>query len=540
MYFHLSPIKFAIITLVCTTLYGGLVFAGFLKDSWYGSTPPFASIEYALKEMYLRGFYALEWAADRSSQIANASRALVTGERSYSRDGIKRNARGIPVLTYHRVVTNSSDTSNITERVFRDQMRTLKSAGWETITLNEYAAFMAGLITLPERSFLITFDDGAKDSFYPVDPLFQSLGYNGVIYIIASAPHTEGSVYYLTPQEILRMLDTGRWEIGSHSYDGHRPYPSGVGGSIDGVFFADLLWQPESVRLETAEEFEHRVQEDLRHAREALEKEYHVTIGTFAFPLGNETGVEGAANFPEGASITERIASDVYTIGFLQTNRHTYTYNFPGQGFISRRIHVEHDWDGARLLQEMEQGLEKNIPYDDDFSENKGWIVAWGSLDTGRNNLTLHADPGASSASAFLDGTKYWDDYVFDASLSWNDGSVFLLADVQNSKTYSSCVFSEGLVKIEATENGETRVVSQTRNPDIARGENVRIGVRVHGSVIECTWNYASVLEAYERPERGGIGIQVWNPALGTAELHVSNILVRPFENIATSSSPSS
>jgi hypothetical protein len=273
------------------------------------------------------------------------------------------------------------------------------------------------------------------------------------------------------------------------------------------------------------------VRSDLTRAKSALEADYGVAIDTFAFPLGNETGIEGAANFPEGAGITERVAEEIYDIGFLQTNDQGYPFNMPGDQFISRRIHVDHDWDGARLLAVMENGLEKDLPYSDDFAENHGWISSWGALDLGRNNLTLTVLDDTSSASAFLDGTRFWDDYAFNASVNWSNGSVFLLADVVDARTYDLCTFTDGLVRAQSTENGETRVLAEARDPEFTYTENAQLGIRVRGAVIECLWNYESVVEAYDRTHGGGIGVQVWNSDLGEGTVQVKDILVRPYSS---------
>ena len=529
MYIDLSFKKIGSILLVCAMLWVTLLLTGNMKEHRYGSTPPFASVGLAWQEVTLRAWYAIEGTFWKFSRNANTATALTSKELTFERNDSFEPARGIPVLTYHRVVSDDNDLNNVTASAFRDQMLTLKRAGWETVSLEEYLAFVKGKRELPERSFLITFDDGAKESFYPVDPLFQALDYEGVIYVIASAAQTEESTYYLSSTEIKRMLKSGRWDIGSHSYDGHRPYQVSE-TRYDGIFFADKLWLSDKNRNETEAEFSERVEHDLVRARHELELEYGVPINTFAFPLGNETGIEGAANFPEGAPITERTAGNFYDVGFLQTNNQGYTFNFPQNGFIARRIHVDHDWDGERLLREMESGLAKNLPYNDDFSENKGWIPAWGALDLGRNNLTLQANNDASSASTFLDGSAFWNNYSFDASLNWSNGSVFLLADVKDSKTYDSCAFSDGKIRLQSTRNGETQVLAEVEDDSITYSADARMSIRVHDAVIECLWNYKSLVEAYDRTRTGGIGLQVWNPELGTASLQVSDVLVRPYE----------
>lgn len=531
MYLDLSIRKILVLIGITAILFGAVSMTFAYKDTRYGATPFYASVGLAWSEILWHISYAIETSVWRASQTGSAALAFVQDEGHSGAGGPQRKARAIPVLTYHRIVGSKSDLNNVTVRNFRDQMLALKRAGWETITLKEYQEFIEQKIELPEKSFLITFDDGAKESFYPVDPLLKALGYEGVMYIIAAASETPESSYYLSPTEIKRMLKTGRWEIGSHSFDGHRPYPTDTEGDT-GIFFADRLWKSGEKRLETPQEFTERVRDDLQRARSHLEARYGVSIDTFAFPLGNETGIEGAANFREGASITEYEASAIYSLGFLQTDGNRFSFNYPlASSFLAYRIHVDYDWNSTRLLQELENGLPKDLPFKDDFSEDHGWISSWGKLDLGKNNLSLHANNGASSASTFLDGSLLWDNYSFDASINWENGYAFLLADVVNSKTYNSCAFSNGIVRIQTTTDGMTHVLSERVDPRITYMNDARIGMRVHGAVIECLWNYESIIETYERSGTGGIGVQVWDPELGSAALQVSEILVRPFED---------
>lgn len=449
-----------------------------------------------------------------------------------------KNAAAVPVLTYHRIVSDSSDLNNVSKSRFQDQMITLKEAGWETVTLQEFEEFMEGQRSLPERSFLLTFDDGAKDSFYPVDPILAALGYEATNFIIVESSNTPHSTYYLNPREIERMLATGRWSIGSHSYDGHRPYPADEKGT-EGIFFADRLWIADEKRLETEDEFRRRIRDDLTRSKTALEAAYHLPIRSFAFPLGNETGINGANNFTEGSALTETEAGAIYDFGYLQLDYQRYMTNFPRTHATSAptltddfrvfRVHVDYDWDGARVLEILENTLQKPLPFEDDFTENHGWIASWGRMELGRNNMQLEAIPNTTSASVFLDGTGRWDNYSYDATISWERGHVIVLGDVVHADNYRSCVFSPGMVRIQETIGGVTQTLKEVANENIAYGGNVSVGIRNHGRVTECTWDFASIAEEYTRHFTGGIGIQVWDESPGAARLTVSSIIARPY-----------
>jgi peptidoglycan/xylan/chitin deacetylase (PgdA/CDA1 family) len=542
MYLDISFKKMGFITIVALLLVICVYSTNTLKMHYFGSTPFFYTITTAAK-------YAA------NSAFASIQRSSLFATSFFSRGDTEANAKGIPVLTYHRIVQNPNDTSNVSITTFRDQMSTLKKAGWQAVSLEDFEAYMEGKKELPARSFLITFDDGAKESFYPADPILQAFDYHAAIYVIAASSQIPESIYYLSPEELRWILKSGRWSIGSHSYDGHRPYVTDADNN-KGVFFADRIWAEDANRLETPDEFTARVHTDLTKSKEILESTYGVPVNTFAFPLGNETGIEGANNFPAGAAVTEAQARSIYKLGFLQTNNQQFTFTFPisntasssnvtdatrnmlATNFLVRRIHVDHDWDGARLLSIMENGRMKDLPFEDDFSTNTGWITAWGSLDIGRNNFTLTAVEGLGGASTFLDGSELWDNYSFDATANWHNDYLFVMADVINSKTYDSCVFSPGLVRIQSVVNGEARTLAEHKDPAINYSDTARAGIRVHGNVIECTWNYGLLVEAYERAHSGGVGLQIWSDIPGSAQLQVSSVIARPLnanaEPIAT------
>ncbi|MFZ2886244.1 MAG: polysaccharide deacetylase family protein [Minisyncoccia bacterium] len=543
MYLDASIKKMGVLAAVAVLFVVSVYSTHLGKVSLFGTTPYFYSIRAG----------ALYVAESAIASVSTAGRAMVAsvgfafGDEPDASHESQAKASSIPILTYHRVVTDDNDQNNVTESRFRDQMETLAKNGWRAVSLEDFERFMRGEKELPEKSFLLTFDDGAKDSFYPVDPILRELGFHAAIYIIVNSSHTPESTYYLSPQEIRWLLWTGRWAIGSHSFDGHRPYGTDSLGTT-GIFFADRIWNRSENHLETAEEFTVRVRDDLTRARQELERDYGKTIDTLAFPLGNEAGIEGANNFPEGNLITEAEAANIYSIGFVQTNNQTYTFNFPktttaqfspafasttralSTEFLAHRIHVDYDWDGARRVEIMENGRAKSLPFEDDFSINKGWIRAWGANEIGRNNFLLRAEPENSSASTFLDGSALWDNYSFDISANWQTGFAVVTADVLDSKTYHACAFSPGSVLLQRIVGGTTETLAEKKDARITNGDNVRLGIRVHGSTIECTWNFESVLEDYSRDFSGGVGIQAYNPELGTAQLQVTSVIVRPHQ----------
>jgi len=512
MYIDTSLRKIGVILAIVIILWGAVATTFALKDKRFGSTPFYAAAGLALQESAGRVFYSIEYAL----------RALFAGSRDEVAPG---NAAGIPVLTYHRLVF-TPDGVNVTVGDFKDQMEALKAAGWQTITLGEFMEFMRGGSALPERSVLITFDDGAKQSFYTSDPILDVLGFNAVNYIIVTPSQTPESTYYLSSAEIKRMLSSGRWEIGSHSYDGHHPSPVDAAGET-GNFFADKLWVPAAARIETTAEFRARVAEDLRDSRAALEKTYGVTVDTFAYPFG-ETGLHVFGNFPAGVGITDEEAARVYELGWLQNERGDYTFNYPdGDAFIAQRIHVEAAWNGADLLDHLEKGMGKTLPYTDTLESDRGWRPTWGTVAQESGVLLVRATPQTAGASTFLDGTKHWHDYQYEATLDWKSGYAMLAGNMVNGSTYRLCSFTDGNVRLQEVVGETRRLLGEADVPALRRGNDVRLGIRIEGTSTSCLWNGRAVLSVGGlRRGAGGIGLQTWDTAMGVAALTVKNISV--------------
>lgn len=518
-YIDLSLSKVVRIGIIAILLFGSVVYTYVWREATFGATPLVGSAQMSLEEATIAGVFGTFRAAYALAHIPGdlAANAASTNVRY---------ATAVPVLTYHRLMLQD-DGSNVTVYNFAQQMQSLSERGWHTVTLADYEAFIRGQKQLPERSFLLTFDDDAQGSFYPSDPILKILGFSAVEYVIVAATGIEGSSYYMSPVQINAMLRTGRWEIGSHSYDAHRPYPVDASGDT-GVFYTDKLWVPSANRLETDQEFAARVDNDLAVSRQDLEDTYHVSIDTIAFPFGLEAGIKSANNYPAGDSITIDLAGKHYAIGWQQTDRKDFTFMYPKYaGFVQYRIHVDHDWSGTQLANFLEGGIPKSLPYTDPLSEASGWRASWGDVRTG-GVVQLASLPGQTSASTILDGSRLWQDYTIAATASWKSGVAFLLGDATDSRTYRSCVFGTGEAAIHDTTPASDTVIAKQADPGVVPKTGAKLGMRITPQGITCTYDGRDVVTAKIPSRQGGVGVQVWNPTRGAAGLSITQFSVAP------------
>lgn len=92
------------------------------------------------------------------------------------------NAPSVPVLMYHHV-TPAGGMIATTPPVFAEQMARLARAGYTSLTASQFAAYLAGA-RVPEKSVLITFDDGYLNNWVHAHPVLQRYGLHAVLFVV--------------------------------------------------------------------------------------------------------------------------------------------------------------------------------------------------------------------------------------------------------------------------------------------------------------------------------------------------------------------
>jgi len=93
------------------------------------------------------------------------------------------------VLMYHRV----GEAVNVWEqrycvepKRFAAHMQALHGRGYRPCSIDSYFAWIAGRASLPERSFLLTFDDGFMGVFEHARPVLLELGWTATVFVVSA------------------------------------------------------------------------------------------------------------------------------------------------------------------------------------------------------------------------------------------------------------------------------------------------------------------------------------------------------------------
>lgn len=238
-------------------------------------------------------------------------KAVETAERTLRRP-LRPN---VPVLLYHGITTSRRVNATPADG-FADQMRALRQAGYQSITVQDLVGFLSGTNSLPSKPILITFDDARTDTFHNADPVLRETGFNAAMFIPVAEVNRHIAFY--APWNLVRqMAENGRWEIQCHGFDAHRKMPINAEGT-KGTFLANRLWLEAEKRLETEEEYMSRIERDYEQCREALMREIgHDDVIAYAFPFG-DLGHKSLSNVPDAFDRNLRILSRHFRIAFIE------------------------------------------------------------------------------------------------------------------------------------------------------------------------------------------------------------------------------
>ena len=136
----------------------------------------------------------------------------------------KRPNISIPILLYHDFVTEVplEDPDNFnyinTKEGFEENIEYLLNEGYTFISFEELNDAYNNKITLPDKSIMITFDDGYKSNYNLIYPILKKYNVKASIFVVTDniGKEIDGKTY-LTWEECKAMESSGLVKIYSHS-----------------------------------------------------------------------------------------------------------------------------------------------------------------------------------------------------------------------------------------------------------------------------------------------------------------------------------
>ena len=138
-------------------------------------------------------------------------------------------SRQIPILMYHHLIEEGEvNSSTVTTATFAEQMRTLYDNGWEAVSFEQLQGYVENGRELPEKCFVLTFDDGYESNYLLAYPILKEYGFCATIFPIGVSMGKDTykdtgveMIPHFSVEQGLEMEASGLITLGSHGYDVH-------------------------------------------------------------------------------------------------------------------------------------------------------------------------------------------------------------------------------------------------------------------------------------------------------------------------------
>ena len=241
-----------------------------------------------------------------SSYFSEVLQATALPDETVSRD--------VPVLMWHNLAEESSGDMTISVDTFRAQIEALYEAGFETVSLQQLYDYVHFGTELPEKSIVLTFDDGYFSNYEYAFPILQEYDMQATIFAIGVSVGKDtykDTDHAMTPHfgadEARKMVDSGLISVQSHTFDMHQWPP-----------FEDGNAQVRETLLpfdgEADADYEAAVEADFAESRELLESITGQPVNALAFPEGAYVTLTQDALRSAGAELTFTTVRAVNTV----------------------------------------------------------------------------------------------------------------------------------------------------------------------------------------------------------------------------------
>ncbi len=184
---------------------------------------------------------------------------------------VRVSAAELPVLMYHSV-DYTGGMYTVTPEKLESDIKELQANGYTTVSFDEVINYVYGDGTLPEKSVVITFDDGYENNCTTLLPMAEKLGFKYEVFTVA------GFIHYgemaMEWNQVKKLHTSPYANIGCHTYNLHS-------------YIGDGRWGIVRKEGESFREWETIVRRDLSMAKTFFMDNIGANPKTFAYPFGN-------------------------------------------------------------------------------------------------------------------------------------------------------------------------------------------------------------------------------------------------------------
>ena len=137
------------------------------------------------------------------------------------------NAKTVTVINYHHFGEEYEypqiDNIRVSAETFLHHLQAIKNHGYETISQQQLYHYITGIGQIPEKSVLITIDDGFESVYTIAYPMLKAMNMSAVVFPITMdmINGERKGVPMMNFNQLNEVVSSGVMEVGNHTHDLH-------------------------------------------------------------------------------------------------------------------------------------------------------------------------------------------------------------------------------------------------------------------------------------------------------------------------------
>jgi biofilm PGA synthesis lipoprotein PgaB len=279
------------------------------------------------------------------------------------------------ILNYHDIIGSEGakppfNSMDVSLDHFEGHLAWLKQQGYQVISVQQLVDAAAGKTSIPDKSVMLTFDDGYQSVYHRVLPLLKKYQYPATVALVGNwldqreIPDEPGKTL-LTWEQIREIRASGLVEIASHSYDLHHSLLANPQGDQQAATVT-RLYDPVKARYESDERYQLRISQSLLKSADFILQRTGQRPRVMVWPYGEYNALSIAAAQAAGMPITMVLNDGSNTLADLPALRRLIIVDNPDVQQFAEIVTTQRANRALRVAH-----LDLDYLFDDDIGQTK-------------------------------------------------------------------------------------------------------------------------------------------------------------------------
>ncbi|MGG1876775.1 polysaccharide deacetylase family protein [Paenibacillus cisolokensis] len=368
-------------------------------------------------------------------------------------------------------VGRSGSSKLVAKSQLNDHLKVLHEQGYVTISQQDIIDFYERGKPLPKRALFLSFEDGRNDSALFAQPILEK--YNGKATFLSYANKmgaSEGK--FLQPKEMLKMEETGFWELGTNGYRLTYINIFDKDGGFIGVkdeneltdksdveyynhYLMDFIRDENMIPTENRQQMEERIGADYELMRSVYTESLGYVPGTYMIMHANALD-QGMNNLVRDANVSQ--IEDLFKLNF---SREGSAWNTKDSGPHNlTRVQPAPYWSTNHLLMKLRKDTGERLQFvrgDEALAEK--WSLLDGAAEFAGSQIIVTSPP-SGKGTVYLNGSEQ---AAFDATTTVSatllgnvvgKQSIYIRHDRAKS-SYLRVLLDNNVIRLEQKKEGE-------------------------------------------------------------------------------------